>query len=62
MAVDHEGRQTGSGNFIQGSTCDYDNGGKTNNVAWMLYSVYAKISVCCAWWRLMIMAWRDIEG
>jgi len=47
MAVDCVGRHAGSGSYIQGSTCNHENEGKTNNVGCMLYSVYAVLGVCC---------------
>jgi len=45
MAVDCIGWHTGSKSYIQGSTRNCDNEGKTNNRGWMLYSVYAVLSV-----------------
>jgi len=48
MAVDCIGRHAGSGSYIQGSTCNHKNEGKTNNLGWMLYSVYAVLGV--NWW------------
>jgi len=78
MAVDRVGRHAGSWSYIQGSTRNHQNEGKTNNLGWMLYSVYAVLSVCCTrcmlcsvyavlsvcytWCKLMIMTWRDREG
>jgi len=53
MAVDHVERHTGSGSYIQGSTRNHANEGKTNNGVWVLYSVYSVLSVyavlgvCC---------------
>jgi hypothetical protein len=44
MAVDLVGRHGGSRNYIQGSTCNHGNEGKTNNLGWMLYSVCAVLS------------------
>jgi len=40
MAVDHVGRHARSWSYIQGSTCNQENKGKTNYLRWMLYSVY----------------------
>jgi len=45
IAVDHVGRHAGSWRYIQGSTCNHDNVGKTNTLGWMLYSVCAVLSV-----------------
>jgi len=45
MAVDRVKRNAGSGSYIEGSTCNHDNDGKTNNLTWMLYSVYAVLGV-----------------
>ena len=45
MAVDRAGRHAGSWSYIQGSTCNHEDEGKTNNLRWMLYSVYAVLSV-----------------
>jgi len=45
MAVDLEGRYTGSGSYFQGSTRNHENEGKTNNLGWMLYTVYAVLGV-----------------
>ena len=52
MAVDHAGRQARSWSYIQGSTCDHENKGKTNNLGWMLYSVDAVLGGCCTRWML----------
>jgi len=41
MAVDHVGRYAESWSYIQGSTRNHVNEGKTNNLGWMLYLVYA---------------------
>ena len=46
MAVDGVGRYAGSWSYIQGSTCNHENEGKTNNLRWMLYSVYAVLGLC----------------
>ena len=62
MAVDRVGRYAGSGSYIQGSTRNHVNEGKTNNLGWMLYSVCAVLGVCCTRCQLMIMSWRDREG
>jgi len=45
MAVDRVGRYAGSGSYIQGSTRNHVNEGKTHNLGWMLYSVYAVLGV-----------------
>jgi len=45
MAVDRAGRYAGSWSYIQGSTPNHENEGKTNNLGWMLYSVYAVLGV-----------------
>jgi len=47
MAVDRVGRHAWSWSYIQGSTLKHENDGKTNNLGWMLYSVYAVLSECC---------------
>jgi len=39
VAVDLVGRHAGS--YIQGSTSNRENDGKTDHLGWMLYSVYA---------------------
>jgi len=62
MAVDRVGRYAGSWSYIQGSTSNHENEGKTNNRGWMLYSVDAVLGVCCTRCQLMIMSWRDREG
>jgi len=62
VMVDLLGRHVWSWRFIQGSTHNCENDGKTDNLWWMLYSVYAVLGVCCAQCLLMIMAWRDSEG
>jgi hypothetical protein len=45
MAVDRVGRPAGSSSYIQQSTQNHDNERKTNNFAWMLYSLYAVLGV-----------------
>jgi len=73
MAVDRVGRHAGSCSYIQGSTRNHENELKTNNLGWMLYSVYAVLGVCCTRCmlvlgvcctrcQLMIVTWRDREG
>jgi len=42
-----KGGHAGSCSYIQGSTRNHENVGKTNNLGWMLYSVYAVLGVCC---------------
>jgi len=32
--------------YIQGSTREHENEGKTNNLGWMQYLVYAVLGVC----------------
>jgi len=41
MVVDHVGRPAGDRSYIQGSTRNHENEGKTHTLGWMLYSVYA---------------------
>ena len=48
IAVNGVGRHTG----IQGSTRSHENEGKTKNLGWMLYSVYAVLGVCCTQYML----------
>jgi len=60
MAVDRVGRHTGSWCYIQGSTRNHGNEGKTNNLGWMLYSVYAVLSVCCT--RCMLYSVYAVLG
>ena len=45
MAVDHVGRYAGSWRYMQWSTRNHGNERKTNNLGWMLYSVYAVLGV-----------------
>jgi len=47
MVVDRVGRHTGS--YIQGSTCNHKNEGKTNNLEPMSYLEYAALGVCYTW-------------
>jgi hypothetical protein len=47
MAVDCVGRHAGRWSYIQQSTCNHDNEGKTNNLGWMLYAVDGVLGVCC---------------
>jgi len=77
MEVERVGRHPGSETYIQGSTHDHENEGKTNNIGWMMYSVYALLGVCsarcilysvyavlgkcCTHCQLSIMQWRDSE-
>jgi hypothetical protein len=42
MAVDRVERHAGIGSYIQWSTCNHENEGKTNNLG---YSVYAVLGV-----------------
>jgi len=62
MMVDSVGRYAGSRSYIQGLTPNHENEGKTNNLGWMLNSVYAVLGVCCTPCQLMTMAWRDRDG
>jgi len=62
MVVNRVGRYAGSWSYIQGSTPNHENERKTNNLGWMLNSVYAVLGVCSTRCQLMIMAWRDREG
>jgi len=65
-AVDREGRHAGS--YIQVSTRNHENDGKKHNHGWVLYSVYAVLSVYAVHGvggtrcELMVMAWGDREG
>jgi len=45
MVVDRVGRYAGSGSYIQGSTRNHENEGKTNNLQCMLYPEYAVLGV-----------------
>jgi len=47
MAVDYVGMHARSYSYIQRSTRHHENEEKTNNLGWMLYSVYAVLGVCC---------------
>jgi len=47
MAVNRIGRQAGSCSYIEGSTRNHGNEGKSNNLRCMLYSVYAVFGECC---------------
>jgi hypothetical protein len=62
VAVDLVGRHAGSRSYIQGSTRNCQNQGKTDNLGIMQYSLNAVLVVCCTRCQLMIMAWRDREG
>jgi hypothetical protein len=52
--VDHVSRDAGSWSYIQGSTCSHENEGKTNNLGWMLCSVYAVFGVNSWSWHGVI--------
>jgi len=54
-AVDRVGRYAGSRSYIEGSTFNHENEGKTNNLGSILYSVYAVLSVCCTWCMLYLV-------
>jgi len=69
MAVDCIGRHARSWRYIQGSTCNQENEGKTSNLGWILYigvcwtRCMLGLGVCCSTWcQLMIMTGRDREG
>jgi len=47
VAVDLVGRHARSWSYIQGSTRNRENEGKTDNLGFMLCSVYAVLGVCC---------------
>jgi hypothetical protein len=59
IEVDCVGRQARSCSYIQMSTCNQKNEGKTNNVGWMLYSVYVVLGVCCTWYMLYLVSTHD---
>jgi len=59
MAVDRVGRYAGIWCYIQGSTRNHENEGKTNNLGWMLYSVYAVLGVCCTRCMLYSVSTHD---
>jgi len=61
VAVDRVGRHAGSWSYIQRSIRNHENEGKSNNLGWMLYTLYAVLGVCSTWCHLMIMTWRDRE-
>jgi len=46
-AVDLVGRHAGNGGYIQGSPYNSEKGVNTDNLWWMLYSVYAVLEVSC---------------
>jgi len=46
VAANLEWRHTESWSYIQGSTCDCENEGKTDNLGWMQYSVIAVLGEC----------------
>jgi len=51
MAVHHVGRHAGSWSYVPGSTRNHDNEWKTNSLGWMLYSMYAVLSVNSRSWH-----------
>ena len=55
VAVDLTERYAGSWSYIQGSTRNRENEGKTDNLGWMLYSVYTVLGVCCTWFMLYLV-------
>jgi hypothetical protein len=44
--VDHVGKQPRSRNYIKGPTRNRQNERKSDNLGWMLYTVYAVVGVC----------------
>jgi len=51
MTVNHVGRHTRSWRYILGSTCIHQNEGRTNNLQWRPYSVYAVLGVNSWQWH-----------
>jgi len=51
MAVDWSGRHAGIHRYIHGWTWNFENDRKTNNLWWMLYSVYAVLGENSLTWR-----------
>jgi hypothetical protein len=60
VAVDLVERHAGSRSYIQGSTCDCENQGMTDNLGCKLYSVYAVLSVYCT--RCMLYSVYAVLG
>ena len=52
VTVDRVGRYAGSSSYIHGSTRNCENEGKTDNLWWILYSVYAVFGVLGTWCML----------
>jgi len=48
-------RHARSSSYMQRSTCNHENEGKTDNLGWMLYWVYAVLGVCCTWCMLYLV-------
>jgi len=59
VAVDHVGRHAGSWSYMQGSTRNHENEGKTNNLGWMPNAVYAVLGVCCNRCMLYLVSTHD---
>jgi hypothetical protein len=55
MAVNLVRRHAGSWSYIQGSTHNCENEGKTYNLEWIQYTVYAVFGVCCIWCMLYLV-------
>ena len=53
-------RHAGSWSYLQGSTRNRENEGKTYNLGWMLYSVYAVLGVGCT--RCMLYSVYAVLG
>jgi hypothetical protein len=47
LAGNRVGGHTGRYSKIQGSSCNCENKGKTDNLWWILYSAYDVLGVCC---------------
>jgi len=62
MADNRIGRQAARWSYISGSIRNHENGGKTHNLAWMLYTVSAVLGICSTWCQLGIMTGRDWVG
>ena len=60
MPVDRVRRHARSWSHIQGSTRNHENERKTNNLWWILYSVYAVLGVCCT--RCMLYSVYAVLG
>jgi len=60
MTVDHVGRHARSWSYIQESICNHEKEWKAKNLAWILYSVYAVLGVCCT--RCMLYSVYAVLG